>query len=124
VQAENVEKADDPDSVPSSPSSSEASSSGTADHASDLPFGSSKFSQAEATGDFQSLGAERAGQKKSALREYVEQFDQQTMVEMTRIVSAEGAALVEAQTSALFGDLKQLQRQMQVCLCCCIPIDG
>lgn len=45
---------------------------------------------------------------------YVEQFDQQTMVEMTRIVSAEGAALVEAQTSALFGDLKQLQRQMQV----------
>ena len=35
-------------------------------------------------------------------------------LEMTRVVSAEGAALVEAQTSALFGDLKQLQRQMQV----------
>lgn len=33
---------------------------------------------------------------------------------MTRVVSAEGAALVEAQTSALFGDLKLLQRQMQV----------
>ena len=45
---------------------------------------------------------------------YVEAFDQATMVEMTRVVSAEGAALVEAQTSALFGDLKQLQRQMQV----------
>ena len=45
---------------------------------------------------------------------YVEAFDQETMVEMTRVVSAEGAALVEAQTSALFGDLKQLQRQMQV----------
>ena len=44
---------------------------------------------------------------------YVDSFDQQTMLEMTRIVSAEGAALVEAQTSALFGDLKQLQRQMQ-----------
>lgn len=44
---------------------------------------------------------------------YVDAFDQQTMLEMTRIVSAEGAALVEAQTSALFGDLKQLQRQMQ-----------
>jgi hypothetical protein len=43
----------------------------------------------------------------------VDAFDQQTMLEMTRIVSAEGAALVEAQTSALFGDLKQLQRQMQ-----------
>ena len=35
-------------------------------------------------------------------------------MEMTRVVSAEGAALVEAQTSALFGDLKRLQRQMQV----------
>ena len=44
---------------------------------------------------------------------YVEAFDQATMVEMTRVVSAEGAALVEAQTTALFGDLKQLQRQMQ-----------
>jgi len=38
------------------------------------------------------------------------------MLEMTRVVSAEGAALVEAQTSALFGDLKLLQRQMQVLL--------
>ena len=45
---------------------------------------------------------------------YVEAFDQETMLEMTRVVSAEGAALVEAQTSALFGDLKLLQRQMQV----------
>ncbi len=45
---------------------------------------------------------------------YVEAFDQETMLEMTRVVSAEGAALVEAQTSALFGDLKSLQRQMQV----------
>ena len=44
---------------------------------------------------------------------YVETFDQQTMLEMAQVVSAEGAALVEAQTSALFGDLKQLQRQMQ-----------
>lgn len=44
----------------------------------------------------------------------MEAFDQETMLEMTRVVSAEGAALVEAQTSALFGDLKLLQRQMQV----------
>ncbi len=35
------------------------------------------------------------------------------MLEMTQVVSAEGAALVEAQTGALFGDLKALQRQMQ-----------
>lgn len=44
---------------------------------------------------------------------YVESFDQATMLEMTQVVSAEGAALVEAQTGALFGDLKALQRQMQ-----------
>ena len=50
---------------------------------------------------------------KPPLCRYVETFDQQTMLEMTQVVSAEGAALVEAQTSALFGDLKQLQRQMQ-----------
>ena len=50
---------------------------------------------------------------KALLCRYVETFDQQTMLEMTQVVSAEGAALVEAQTSALFGDLKQLQRQMQ-----------
>jgi len=46
-------------------------------------------------------------------RRYVEQFDQAAMLEMTRVVSAEGAQLVEAQTAALFGDLKALQRQMQ-----------
>ena len=48
-----------------------------------------------------------------AERRYVEQFDQAAMAEMTRVVSAEGAQLVEAQTYALFGDLKALQRQMQ-----------
>ena len=44
------------------------------------------------------------------------------MLEMTQLVSAEGASLVEAQTGALFGDLKLLQRQMQAsailnCIC-------
>ena len=48
---------------------------------------------------------------------YVESFDQATMLEMTQVVSAEGAALVEAQTGALFGDLKALQRQMQASTC-------
>ena len=37
------------------------------------------------------------------------------MMQMARLVSAEGAQLVERQTYALFGNLKQLQRQMQVC---------
>ncbi|GBF90000.1 hypothetical protein Rsub_02706 [Raphidocelis subcapitata] len=50
---------------------------------------------------------------KSALRRYVESFDQATMVDTARVVSAEGAALVERQTAALFGDIKELTRQMQ-----------
>lgn len=41
------------------------------------------------------------------------------MMQMARLVSAEGAQLVERQTCALFGNLKQLQRQMQVCPDCC-----
>ena len=38
----------------------------------------------------------------------------QAMVETARIVSAEGAALVERQTTALMGDIKKLQSQIQV----------
>lgn len=52
-------------------------------------------------------------QGKSALRRYVETFDQETMVNTARVVSAEGAALVERQTTALMGDIKHLQTQMQ-----------
>ena len=47
-------------------------------------------------------------------RQYIEKFDQAQLVETARLVSAEGAALVESQTTALFGDVKQLQRQMMV----------
>lgn len=72
LQAEGLDEADNPDSVPSSPSSSEKSSSEpSTSGTSDSDFGRSEFSQAEATGDFQSLGAERAAQKKGALRKYV-----------------------------------------------------
>ncbi|CAK0743020.1 hypothetical protein CVIRNUC_001438 [Coccomyxa viridis] len=110
-QAETLDGADDPDSPTSSaPSSPDASASEPSQAPGD---GGAAFSQAQATGDFQALGAEQAKKKRIPLREYVETFDQQTMLEMTQVVSAEGAALVEAQTSALFGDLKQLQRQMQ-----------
>lgn len=41
-------------------------------------------------------------------------FDQATMVETARIVSIEGAALVERQTSAVLGDIKILTKQIQV----------
>lgn len=59
-------------------------------------------------------GSRQLRRSKSALREYVETFDQAAMVDTARIVSTEGAALVERQTSALFGDIKQLTAQMQV----------
>ena len=51
--------------------------------------------------------------ERGALRRYVESFDQETMMATTRLVTAEGSALVERQTKALFGDVKALQTQMQ-----------
>lgn len=51
---------------------------------------------------------------RSALRKYIEGFDQAAMIETARVVSAEGAALVERQTTGLFGDIKALTIQMQV----------
>ena len=48
-----------------------------------------------------------------SLRRYVESFDVSALREMAAIVSLEGAALVERQTLALFGDVKQLQEEMQ-----------
>lgn len=51
---------------------------------------------------------------KPALVKYMEQFDHGTLLEMTRIVSKEGSELIERQISALFGDINELQTQMQV----------
>jgi hypothetical protein len=51
--------------------------------------------------------------KKASLRSYVENFDEETMLATARLFSVEGAALVERQTEALFGDPKELQKQMQ-----------
>jgi len=45
---------------------------------------------------------------KSALRSYVEQFDQAAMLNTARIVSMEGGSLVERQTSAVLGDIKKV----------------
>jgi hypothetical protein len=64
-------------------------------------------------GETKATGSGALRPVKSALRRYVESFDQATMVSTARVVSAEGAALVERQTSALFGDIKELTRQMQ-----------
>jgi gas vesicle protein len=51
--------------------------------------------------------------KRGALRQYVESFDQETMMATARLVTTEGSTLVERQTKALFGDIKALQSQMQ-----------
>ena len=74
LQAEGFDNTQDPDSAPASPASTSGSSDAApqADIPSEGPLGGGGggFSRAEATGDFQSLGAERA-KKKSALRECV-----------------------------------------------------
>lgn len=54
-----------------------------------------------------------APKKTSRLREYIEKFDQSTLLEMSRMLSQESVAIVETQTSALFGDIRKLQEQMQ-----------
>eukprot|EP00210_Caulerpa_lentillifera_P003399 g3243.t1 len=50
---------------------------------------------------------------KNLLRQYVESFDQEALRKIASIVSLEAASLVERQTLALFGDLKQLHNEMQ-----------
>ena len=57
--------------------------------------------------------ASSPGPSSGNLRRYVEAFDVAALREMAAIVSLEGAALVERQTLALFGDVKQLQEEMQ-----------
>lgn len=92
-----MESVDDPDIV------SSVSKSSTDD--------SAKASPSFSSDDQPSQGAESG--KKSALRQYVESFDQETMVEMAKMISVEGAALVERQITGLFGDLKLLQQELQ-----------
>jgi uncharacterized membrane protein YgcG len=50
------------------------------------------------------------------LRAYIERFDPQTLAQTARVVSAEGAAVVERQTTALFGDVRLLTVQMRAAL--------
>ena len=49
---------------------------------------------------------------KGSLKRYVENFDAEALGETARIVSAEGLALLDRQTSGLFGSVDALQRQM------------
>jgi hypothetical protein len=51
--------------------------------------------------------------KKPALRSYIETFDESTMRETATLMSKEGASLLDRQTKALWGDVKELQAEMQ-----------
>ncbi|EFJ50713.1 hypothetical protein VOLCADRAFT_88515 [Volvox carteri f. nagariensis] len=94
--------------------SSAASTAGAYGSANRSSGGAASTSGRGPVGSRRGPGAEGGGGRgKSALRRYVESFDQATMVETARVVSVEGAALVERQTSALLGDIKKLTTQMQ-----------
>lgn len=104
---------EDSSSSSSRVNSSEGASSSSSTSSSNVSNGSSSSSSSGAAGR---SGPQRSSSARgrSALRKYIEGFDQNTMVETARVVSAEGAGLVERQTTALFGDIKALTKQMQV----------
>jgi len=58
------------------------------------------------------LDPSAGGNRNMKLKRYLESFDADTLSATARIVSHEGAALVERQTTALFGSLEQLTQQM------------
>lgn len=105
--SETTSKADDDTATSDTTSSSSSTSSSSAG----FEAGTSSGGLSPGFGARGSLK-----RQKSALRSYVEGFDQATMVETARVVSAEGAGVVERQTTALFGDIKALTQQMQAAL--------
>ena len=58
-------------------------------------------------------GTKKRKDGKPALRKYIETFDQQTMRDTATIMSREGASLLDRQTKALWGDVQELQKEMQ-----------
>lgn len=126
-EARDVEAASDPDSVEGTvyevstgddadSSAAEAAAAARRASSSTGPSGTAASAGEAAAAASAAAAATGGGSllpRKSSLRRYVEGFDQATMVETARVVSAEGAALVERQTAALFGDIKDLTKQMQ-----------
>jgi len=96
--ADDMERSGDPDTASNS---KEGDNNGTAS--------SSSSSSPPSSSSSSSL----TQKPKSALRQYVETFDQTVLQEMARLVTVEGSALIERQTKALFGNVKQLQQEMQ-----------
>jgi hypothetical protein len=115
---EELDMEPDTDSSSSRANSSEGASTSSSSSSSAASDGAS--SNTSSSGESRS-GPQRSSSARgrSALRKYIEGFDQSTMVETARVVSAEGAGLVERQTTALFGDIKALTKQMQVSMKCC-----
>ncbi|GLI59000.1 hypothetical protein VaNZ11_000823 [Volvox africanus] len=119
--AEDVERSDNPDFAEVTTVDLDSPTSSRSSQDADAPAVSAADRTAGASTSGRAPGSRRAGSpdggrgsgSKSALRRYVESFDQATMVETARVVSVEGAALVERQTSALLGDIKKLTTQMQ-----------
>ncbi|WIA16709.1 hypothetical protein OEZ85_013364 [Tetradesmus obliquus] len=93
--------------------SSSSSDSSKASSSSSSSSGSSEAGRSEAGSRPRGPVRSDSSRGRSALRKYIEGFDQATMIDTARVVSAEGAALVERQTTALFGDIKELTQQMQ-----------
>lgn len=110
--ADQMQEGADPD-APSSSSSSGDSSRTVMDLTSDAesPAAPSNPITEDGIGGREIIPA--APKKASRLREYIEKFDQTTLLEMSRMLSQESVAIVETQTSALFGDIRKLQEQMQ-----------
>jgi uncharacterized membrane protein YgcG len=102
ARAADMEVADDPDSAPSSLEEDEAGEQ--------QPRGRREQQQPPPPRDASPTA------RGPTLRAYIERFDPATMAQTARVVSVEGAAVVERQTTALFGDVKQLTRAMQEAL--------
>jgi len=126
AQAEDMASTQDPDTAPTTDSSGSSSGSSKGGEVVDLDLdtvSSSSSRSSSSSGGETSISGRSASEEgrslkrqKSALRSYVESFDQATMVDTARVVSTEGGALVERQTTALFGDIQLLTKQMQEAL--------
>lgn len=101
LQADEMELSDDPDSAPIPDPLDDASASSSSQTAVPPTDGNSGFN---------AIAQKKRG---GAIRDYIESFDQELLVETARLVTREGQGLVERQSSALFGDIQALQAEMQ-----------
>jgi hypothetical protein len=76
------------------------------------PANASSASSAPENLDAPPPGSSIVSRGKASLRRYVEAFDAETLAQTARIVSLEGVALVERQTTGLFGSIDALSQQM------------